>query len=136
MAGALDVNIITFNLSDTASDWQANDVNGHIFKAPSQAQGGAVRITRAWAVNQGATGAGTGFALTLLNYGAAGTVNSGTVAAALGGTGDPWAAGVPKQFTLSDPVLDADEWLVLKKTETNSSDPSRCTVIIEYVMGK
>jgi hypothetical protein len=136
MAEVLNSNILVFNLADTASDWQGDNVIGHVLRAPLAAMGGAITIVAAYAVNQAATGAGTGFALSLLNYGAAGTAVAGTVANAIGGTGDPWAAGVPKAFTISDGVLDAGEWLVLKKTETNSSDPTRCSVVIEYLVGK
>lgn len=130
-----DLQTLVIPLPDTASDWQGDAVVANIFKAPSAALGGAVRIVRAYATNQAATGAGTGFSLSLLNYGTAGTALAGTVAAAIGGTGSPWAAGTPKEFTISDGDLDADEWLVLRKNETNSSDPSRCMVVIQYMHG-
>ena len=136
MAETLNVNILVYNLDDTASGWQGDGVFGHILKAPSAAHGGAITVVAAYAANQAATGAGTGFGLSLLNYGTAGTAVGGTVAVEIGGTADPWAAGVPKEFTISDGVLDAGEWLVLEKEETNSSDPTRCSVIIHYLVGK
>lgn len=135
MGNVLDLKTLVIALPDTASDWQGDDKVANIFKAPSAALGGAIKIVRAYAVNQAATGAGTGFSLTLLNYGTAGTAVAGTVSSELGGTGDPWAAGTPKAFTISDGDLDADEWLVLRKDETNSSDPSRCMVVIQYLHG-
>lgn len=133
---AMNIKSIIVPLADTASDWQGGPVVANVFKAPSSTYGGGITILRAYATNQAATGAGTGFALALLNYGTAGTAVAGTIAAAIGGTGDPWAAGTPKSFTISDGEIDADEWIVLSKTETNSSDPSRCYVVIQYVDGQ
>ncbi|MBN1967532.1 MAG: hypothetical protein JW910_22950 [Anaerolineae bacterium] len=130
-----DVKVLVYNLANTASDWQGDTVLGHILKAPAAGAGGAITILSAYAVNQAATDSGTSFALSLLNYGTAGTAVEGTVASGIGGTADAWEAGVPKEFTISDGKLEAGEWLVLYKDEENSSDPTRCSVIIEYVMG-
>jgi hypothetical protein len=138
MANGLDVKIATFPLQDTANGWQGNAVTGHVLRAPTNAFGGGVRILEAWASNAAATGAGTGFSLQLENWGTAGTAikaASGTIAAAIGGTASPWAANTPKNFTLSAPLVDAGEYIVLRKTETNSSDPTRGVVSIAYVMG-
>lgn len=136
MSRQFDVNIAVYNLADTANDWQGDAKIGHVLKAPSATQGGGLTILKAYAVNQAATGAGTSFALQLLNYGTGGTSQDSVISSALGGTASPWAAGTPKEFTISDGYIAPGEWVVLKKTETNSSDPSRCSVIIEYVMGK
>lgn len=139
MAETLDVHVVSYPLPDTATGWQGDDVKGHILKAPLNGEGGGITIVRAYAVNQAATGAGTSFSLALHNYDTHGTAlksSGGTVAAAIGGTASPWAAGVPKEFTLSNPYLGAGEWLVLDKQEDNSSDPTRGVVVIEYVMGR
>lgn len=132
----MNVNVATIALADTASDWQGNNVVANVFKAPLAANGGAVTILEAYVVNQAATTSGTAFGLQLLNYGTAGTASKANVSAALGGTADVFAAGVPKAFTLSAPILDAGEWLVVKKTETNSSDPSRCYITLVYAVGR
>ena len=126
---------MTIPLPDTASDWQGDTKVANVYRAPSAALGGAIKIVRAYATNQAATGAGTGFALTLLNYGTAGTAVAGTISDALGGTADAWAAGTPKEFTITDGDLDADEWLAVLKDEENSSDPSRCYLVIQYLHG-
>lgn len=126
---------VVIPLPDTANDWQGDTKVANLFKAPSQALGGAIKIVRAYATNQAATGAGTGFSLTLLNYGTSGTAVAGTISDALGGTADAWAAGVPKAFTITDGDVDADEWVVLLKDEENSSDPTRCVVVIQYLHG-
>lgn len=143
MSNAFDVKIVSLALSADAAagtgGWEGNDVVGHVLRAPLAGQGGAITILRAYAVNAAATNGSTGFALQLENWGTAGTAilagSAGTVAAALGGTADPWAVDTPKAFTLSNPTLDAGEWLVLRKTETNSSDPTRGVLVIEYVAG-
>ncbi len=139
MSETLNIQTVSIVLPDTANDWQGDDKVANILKAPSAAHGGAITILGAWATNQAATTGGTAFALTLLNYGTAGTAiksSGGTVGATVGGTTDHWAVGVPKEFTLVNAVLEAGEWLVLRKTQDNSSDPSRCVVTIQYVMGK
>lgn len=147
MAETLGVQVHMYPLGPGASDeslgWTGNNVTGHLLKAPSAAHGGAITILRAFGVNEANTGAGTGFALQLENWGTAGDAiksgAGGTVGAAIGGTGDPWVAGTPKEFTLDAAngynKLAADEWLVLRKTETNSSDPTRGVLVIEYLPG-
>ncbi len=143
MANGLDVKIVSYALHDATSGFVGDDVTAHLFKAPTDAHGGAIRILEAYAVNAAATGAGTGFHLQLENWGTAGTAikaSGGTIAAELGGTADPWAANTPKAFTLEtdNVVLDAGEWLVLRKGEddSNSSDPTRGVVQIHYVVGQ
>lgn len=139
MSNALDVKIISFALTDATSGWVGDDVTGHILKAPSAGNGGGITLLDVSVVNAAATGAGTGFSLQLENWDTAGTAiksSGGTVAAALGGTSSPWAANTPKSFTISNAFLDAGEWLVLRKAETNSSDPTRAVVTIQYLMGR
>lgn len=135
MAEHMDVHIISIPLANTATDWQADDVIAVLFRAPSAAFGGAITILEAYATNQAATGAGTSFDLTLLNYGTGGTAVSGTISNAIGGTASPWAAGVPINFTITDGKVEAGEYVVVSKNEVNSSDPTRCVVTIHYVMG-
>jgi hypothetical protein len=116
--------------------WQGDNVIAHIFKAPELGDGGGITILRAYIVDQAAHGSGTAYLVRLLNYGTGGTAVEGTIGSA-GGTGDPLAAGVPKAFTLTDAqrFVDAGEWLVLLKDETNSMDPTRGTFIMEYILG-
>lgn len=137
MTNALDVKVVSIPL--VGSDWDGDAKYQHVLKAPLDGEGGGITILRAYAVNHAATTSGTGFALSLHNYSTAGTAEKstgGTVAAAIGGTADVWAAGVPKEFTISNAFLDAGEWLVLKKGETNSSDPTRGVLVVEYLMGR
>ena len=134
-----DVFVVTIPLPDTATGWQGNNVTGHIFRAPPTGFGGVTLVAASY-VDAAAGGAGTAFALALENWGTAGTAiksgAAGTVAAAIGGTGDPFVASTPKNFTLGNPVLAAGEWLVARKTETNSSDPTRGVLVLQYVMGE
>lgn len=131
-----EVYCISYPLPDTATGWQGNSVIGHVFKAPAAADGGGIKILRAYVVNAAATTSGTAFTLTLYNYGTAGTSAEGTIGA-VGGTADPLGASEPKAFTLTaaQTLIDAGEWIVLGKAETNSSDPTRGVVVIEYQMG-
>lgn len=133
----------THPLQDTANGWQGSDVTGHILQAPSNANGGGIRLVSASVVNGAAHGAGTAAALQLENWGTAGTAiktTGGTIAVAIGGTADPLAANTPKSFTFNatsadESFLDAGEWLVLRKTETNSADFTRGILSIQYKMG-
>lgn len=122
-------------LPDTANDWQGDDKSARIFRAPSATLGGGITILAAYVTEEGVTTSGTAHSWQLLNYGTPGTANLGTVSAVVGGTADVFVAGLPKAFTLSDPVLDADEWLVLNKQEDNSSDPVRGVFHMHYIMG-
>lgn len=139
-ANGLDVKIVSVALYDAASGWQGDDVTGHMFRAPSDAHGGGITILAAYAVNGAATGAGTGFSLQLENWDTGGTAiksgSGGTIAAAVGGTADPFAENTPKAFTISNAFVDAGEWVVLRKNETNSSDPTRAVVSVHYVLGR
>ena len=130
---------VTIPLPDTATGWQGNNVTGHIFRAPSTDFGGVTLVGASY-VDGASGGAGTAFSLQIENWGTAGTAiksgAAGTVAAALGGTGDPFLASTPKNFTLSKPILGGGEWLVLRKAETNSSDPTRGVLVLQYVMGE
>lgn len=135
MANTLDSHLVTYPLDGAV--WDGTAVLGHILKVPPAARGGAVTLMAAHAVNGAATTSGTSFHLTLLRYDSAGTGLAGTVSATLGGTAAPFAAGSPAPFTLTDPTLNAGEWLVVRKGEDGgSSDPTRAAIVIEYLVGK
>lgn len=139
MADILDIKIISFPLQDTANGWQGDDVTGHVFRAPTDALGGGLTIVGIDVVNGAATTAGTSWAIQVENWGTAGTEiksTGGTIAAAIGGTADPFAADTPKAGTISNAFLDAGEWVVLRKTEDNSSDPVRGVVQFHVLQGK
>lgn len=134
MSSILDVHILSYALS--GSDWVGDAVNGRIMQAPTAAQGGGITILWAEVVNEAATTAATAFGLALVKYATNGTAESGTVDS-LGGTADVFVAGVPKAFAdAAGYYLAPGEWLVLNKTETNSSDPTRGVLSIGYIMGK
>ena len=133
---ANEVFTVSYQMPDTSTDWQGDTKIGHIMKAPEAADGGGIKILRAYHITGTAHGAGTAYALSLLNYGTAGTAVEGTIGT-VGGTADPISADVPTAFTLTaaQQIIDAGEWVVLLKDETNSQDPARGSVVIEYVMG-
>jgi hypothetical protein len=139
MGEILDVKMVNIPLANTSTDWQGDDVDGHLFPAPSAALGGGITILAAWFVNAAATSSGTSFSIELQNWGTAGTAikaSGGTIAAGIGGTADPFEASVPKAYTLSYPRIGAGEWIVANKQEDNSSDPTRGVIVIQYVMGQ
>lgn len=140
MTNSLDPKAVTMALPDGATGWQGDDVTGHIFRAPSNAHGGGLTLLGAWLVNGAAHGAGTAAAVSLENWGTAGNAikagAAGTIAAAIGGTADFFAADTPKAFTISLPFIDAGEWIVARKTEENSADFTRGAISLQYVMGK
>lgn len=118
-----------------AADWDGDNKKMHLFKAPTAGDGGPITIKRASAVVQNSTGAGTSFGLALHLYNSDGTTLAGTIAGEIGHTSSPWVAGTPKNFTISDGDVPAGSWVVLQKEETNSSDPLRGILCIEYQMG-
>ncbi len=136
-----EVFIYSAQLDDAASGFQGDDVTMHLMKAPSESDGGGITLLGATFVNGAATNAGTAFALQLENWGTAGnaikTGAAGTIDS-IGGTADVFAADTPKAFSVSGATafLDAGEYLVLRKNEENSSDPTRGSLIIEYAMGR
>jgi hypothetical protein len=118
-----------------ATDWDGDNKKMHLFRAPSAGDGGPIKIKRAAVVVQNSTGAGTSFGLALHLYDTIGTTLAGTIAGEIGHTSSPWVAGTPKEFTIADGDVAAGQWVVLQKEETNSSDPLRGIVTIEYQMG-
>lgn len=136
MGDSMDVQIISVPIG---ADLVGDDTALHLFRAPADGQGGGVTVLAAYAVNGAATSGETAFALALQNWdtdGAAVKETGGTVAAAVGGTTDHWAAGTPKSFSIANGFLDAGEWLVLLKTEENSSDPTLGTVVVQIAVGR
>lgn len=132
---AMDYNILSVSLSEAAGD----DASLYVLKAPSAANGGGLTILEAYVIDEGATTSGTSWAVALHKYSSAGTpAVNGTIAAAIGGTSDPFAKGVPKTFTIAAAYrfLDAGEWLVIEKTEDNSSDPTHGYVTVSWIPGK
>lgn len=131
-----EIHVANVSLSGTTADgalfW--------MFKAPSAANGGGVRIVGAWAQNGATHGAGTAMALTLLKYSSAGTpALNGTIGAKLAGTADPFTINIPKSFTLdsSYTYVSAGEYVVVKYNEEGAAtDPLGATVEIQYQMGK
>lgn len=137
MSNAMDVKQVVVPLD--AASWADDNVQQRILRAPDAEDGGGLTILRAYAVNEAATDGTASFSLSLHNYGTAGTAIKavgGTVAGPLGGLTDPFEAGVPKAFVLSNAYLAAGEWLVLDKQEDGSSDPTRGVIVIDYLLGK
>ncbi len=132
---SFDVHTVTFATGDPGGD----NKQLYLLPAPLDGKGGGITIVGASAVNGAATGAGTSFSFALHRYSSAGTpALNGTVAAAIGGTASPWAAGVPKSFTIDSSYnfLDAGEYLVLQYNEQTNGNPTNCAVTIQYVMGR
>jgi hypothetical protein len=99
---------------------------------------GAQTLVAASFVNQAATSGGTTFTLTLHKYSNAGTpAVNGTISAALGGTTDYWADGVPKDFTLTAAqcVLQPGEWIACVYAEQSTGNPTRAMLNLEFVEG-
>ncbi len=96
-----------------------------------------VEILEAWAVVDTTItlGNGTGIALTLLDYGTGGTVNSGTVSSILGGTAVTWTTQVPKDFVISEGTFTGGRYLALKYDETGTIVPLNLTVSVNWVEG-
>jgi len=129
-----------FTVSHVIPDPGGDNKQLFIFKAPSNALGGGVRLMAADAVNGAATGAGTSHSFALHKYSAAGTpAVNGTIAPAIGGTAATiWADAVPQEFVIDTDYnfIDAGEWVVLDYQEDNASAPTNSTVNLHFQMGK
>ena len=98
-----------------------------------------ISLTEAWAEIDTAiaSAAGTGIALTLLDFGTAGTANLGTLTSILGGTGHAWVAGAPQAFTLvSAPQMSGGRYLKVKYDETGTIAPLNISIGWNWVNGK
>ena len=131
----MEVRTAEFRIADPGAD------NKQLFlmKAPADAYGGGITLLEAYAVNKATKSGGTTFTYALHKYSNAGTpAVNGTIAAAIGGTTDYWADGVPKAFTLdaSYVFLDAGEWLVLDYQEISTGSPTLSSIHVTYAMGK
>jgi hypothetical protein len=127
-----NVKTVTFNIADPTSDhvypfWKVSSRMSHI------------EILESWAVSDTTVtcGAGPGVALSLLDYGAAGTENVGTVTAVLGSTAvvDTWTSVIPKDFTISEGTFTGGHYLCLKYDEEGSVAALNITIGINYVEG-
>ena len=110
-----------------------------VLRAPTNALGGGLRIKWAYAVEM-ASGqtSGTAFALQLHKYSAAGTpAVNGTIAAAIGGTASPLAAGVPQEFVLDADYtfIDAGESVAVYYDEEGATNPTEASVVIGWEPG-
>lgn len=130
MFGYDNVKTVTICIADPTKD---NTYK--VMRVPSRNT--KAEILAAWAeIDTTVTqGAGTGVALVLSDYGAAGTAEAGTVASTLGGTAVTWTANVPKTFTISEGTMDGGDWLVLKYDEEGTIAPLNITVGVEWVNG-
>ena len=106
-----------------------------IWRVPSEIT--KIEILEGWASSATLVtlGEGTGIALTLLDYGTAGTAVEGTVTSALGGTTITWTANTPKEFTISEGTLDANDYLMVKYDETGTVAPLNITIGFTWVSG-
>lgn len=132
MFGYDNVHSVTVTIADPTTDNYYK-----ILKVPSRVS--KIEILEAWAESDTTVtlGNGTGIALTLYNYGTAGTAvqTAGTLTSALGGTTVTWTAATPKSFTVSEGTLTAGQYVCLKYDETGTIAPLNITVGINYVEG-
>lgn len=126
----------------------ANEINTLVIPVDSTADdvicfrcsdaGGAITVLEAYAVNHATTSGTATFTLALHKRDSSGTVISGTVATAIGGTASHWTDLVPKAFTLNSTytVIDDLEILSISQTAVDGGSPTRAKVIIHYAEGK
>lgn len=128
--GYNNVRTVTVTISDPTSD-----ATYPILRVPARTT--KIEVLQAWAESDVTiTGVGgTGFALTLLDYGTAGTAEAGTVGTTLGGTTSSWTAEVPRTFTIDDGTMDANDYLRVSYDETGTVAPLNITVSVMYVDG-
>ncbi len=105
--------------------------------------GGAITVLEAYAVNHATTSGTATYSVALHKRNAAGTVISGTIAAAMGGTAasgynSHWTDLVPKTFTLDSTysTIEAGECISVAVTAIDGGSPTRGKVVIHYAQGK
>jgi len=105
-----------------------------IGKAPSDANGGGIRITELLAVSTAALAAGSAYNVTFVTQTSA-NVTSGTIGAAT--AGELWAAGTAKSITVSDGWVDGGEYIaaVVAGTAVNATS-TNVTLGYNAVMGR
>lgn len=119
------------------ADLAGDDKVVPLFKAPAANVGGGITLVSAEAFNSVAlAGAGTTFTLTLINMGADGTGNDGTIAPAIG-SATQWAALTPQAWVLdaTEKLVDAGEWIGVHYHELNSANNSIVRIAMQYQMG-
>jgi len=110
-------------------------------KAPTAVNGGGITVLSAFACTNLAMAAGSSPLIRLLRYSSSGTpAVEGTIAAAVGGSGAAWAAGVPQTFTIADAFVDAGEYVAIELAGTANTfnagtSNSSLYVNIQYAMG-
>jgi len=130
MFGYSNVHTVTMNFADPTED--------NVFMlAKFSSRFAHVEILEAWAVIDTTItlGNGTGIALTLLDYGAGGTANVGTVSDILGGTAVTWTTQIPKDFVLAEGTFTGGHYLAVKYDEIGTITPLNLTVSVNYVEG-
>jgi len=137
MSNSFDVKTIPFSV--TLGSLAVGTVVKCLFKAPTNALGGAITVIEAGASCDDTIATGSSVVLNLLRYSTAYAVE-GTLGAGLGSTG--WTAGTLKEWTISDAVVDADEFIVLKVAGTVANPGTAYTNeqmafsgYVTYVMG-
>ena len=128
-----------FSVSLIVPDPGGDNKQIYIYRAPTDALGGGVRLMAATAVNGAATGAGTSFSFALHKFSnAASPAVNGTIAAAIGGTAATiWADATPQEFVIDSDYsfINAGEYVVLDYQEDNASAPTNCGVTLNLQMG-
>lgn len=103
-------------------------------KAPSDANGGGVRITELLAVSTGTLAAGSAWNVTFVTQSSANVVN-GTIGATT--AGELWGAGTAKSITVSDGWVDGGEYIaaVVAGTAVNATSHN-LSIGFNAVMGR
>ena len=123
-----DHKVVTITVADLAGDKKI-----HLYRAPEY-----MTLVSAYATVTTAMGTSKGAALTVLNYGTAGTAVGGTVTDSLGGSAagnDFETANVPVAFTIADGAVEAGEWLVLDVDEEGDWQGGMATLHLEFRPG-
>lgn len=103
------------------------------FKVPSDAVGGCITITHVDYASNAAIAAASAPVFTAVYCGTDSAID-GTVATSTGSVA--WTAGTVKMGTLSTVVIDADNYVMIKRAQTAANaDYQVITASIQYVMG-
>lgn len=106
-----------------------------MFKVPAGV--GQVQVVGARAISDTSLveGASNVVELTLQDGGADGT-GTDTVGAAITNVSGAWTAETPREFTITERLLDEGDWLVCKYNETGTVAPKNTTINVDLVLGK
>ena len=127
----MEVKSVPFEYSFSAGTTAVGTSVVLIAKAPTDALGGGITVLDAFVMSPDTIATGSAPTVRILRY-SSGAVVEGTIGSQTAGTGG-WTAGTPKTFTISDPFVDAGEYIAIEFAGTAANAGTAYTQGIHLV---